>query len=339
MIVAGIFGSNMKDNIGRIRAICISERKGTPKTEVEEARFLENFGIENDAHAGKWHRQVSLLEAEAVEAFKLSVRTVPDDPENAETEPVEILPGAFGENLLVEGIDLKALPCGSIFTIGDVRLKLTQRGKECHEGCVIRKKTGDCIMPREGVFAEVIHGGCVRKGDTITVETPSVDRPYRAAVITLSDKASRGERKDESGPILAGLLEGSGFEVIEELILPDEEPELVRNLIRLADNREADLIITTGGTGFSERDITPEATMKVSTKNAPGIAEAIRARSLEITPKAMLSRGASVIRNRTLIINFPGSPKAVRESFEVIEGVIGHGLGILTGREGECARK
>ena len=313
--------------MGYIRAICISEEKGTAKKPVEQADFIENFGIKGDAHAGKWHRQVSLLSYESVKEFERNI--VPGR---------EILPGEFGENLLIEGIELKDIACGTLLRAGEVVLRITQRGKECHSGCNIRKQTGDCIMPREGVFAEVIRGGRLMPGQEIIPENPENSGLYRAAVITLSDKASRGEREDKSGPLLAKLLKEQGFEVIEELILPDDADEIRNNLVRLADRRDADLIITTGGTGFSERDVTPEATFAVATKNVPGIAETIRAESMKYTPKAMLSRAISVIRNRTLIINFPGSPKAVEESFMIIKDVLPHGLEILTGRGAECAR-
>ncbi len=309
--------------MGYIKAICISSEKGTVKTQVEQARFIENFGIEGDAHAGNWHRQVSLLCREAVAEFAKNDRIDGD-----------ILPGAFGENLLVEGIDLSGIPCGTLLKAGDAVLKITQRGKECHSGCNIRKLTGDCIMPREGVFAEVVKGGIVRPGDKIEVEPADPNRPFTAAVVTLSDRAFAGEYTDESGPALAALLEEEGFEVIETPVLPDDTDMLKNTLIRLADRRDADLILTTGGTGFSPRDITPEATLAAATRNAPGIAEAIRAGSMKFTPKAMLSRGVSVIRNNTLIINFPGSPKAVRECFDIIKEPLAHGLGILTGRQG-----
>ena len=312
--------------MGTIRAISISDKKGTSKKPVKQANFIENFGIEGDAHAGRWHRQVSLLSYESVKEFEKDI-----------VSKRNIEPGEFGENLLTEGIELRGIACGTILRTGDVILKITQRGKECHEGCEIRKLTGDCIMPREGVFAEVIRGGIISPGQEIILENPENNGSYRTAVITLSDKASRGEREDKSGPLLSKLLKEQGFEVIEELILPDDAGQIKNNLIRLADRRDADLIITTGGTGFSERDVTPEATMAVSTRNVPGIAEAIRAESMKYTPKAMLSRAVSVIRNRTLIINLPGSPKAVEESFEIIKEVLPHGLEILTGRGGECA--
>lgn len=160
-----------------------------------------------------------------------------------------------------------------------------------------------------------------------------------AAVITLSDKGYSGEREDRSGPVIVDELTKAGYEIVETLILPDDEELIVDNLVRLADDIQVNIILTTGGTGFSERDVTPEATLKVATRNAPGIAEAIRAGSMQITKRAMLSRGASVIRNKTLIVNLPGSPKAVKESLDFVLDQLEHGLNILLGRDGECARK
>ena len=165
------------------------------------------------------------------------------------------------------------------------------------------------------------------------------ERPFTAAVITLSDKGAKGERKDESGPAAVQMLEEAGYEVVETRILPDEPSLLKEELIRLADQVQVDLVLTSGGTGFSLRDQTPEATMEVADRNAPGIAEYIRMRSLQVTDRAMLSRGASVIRKGTLIVNLPGSPKAVRESLGFILGPLDHGLRILRGSASECARK
>lgn len=136
-------------------AVCISEKKGTQKRNVHEALFIEDFGLENDAHAGKWHRQVSLLSYERIQDFKKKGAPVED--------------GAFGENLIVSGIDFKNLPVGTRFQCGDVVLEMTQIGKECHNGCEIYKIMGDCIMPREGVFAKVLCGGRIREGDELTV--------------------------------------------------------------------------------------------------------------------------------------------------------------------------
>ena len=163
---------------------------------------------------------------------------------------------------------------------------------------------------------------------------------YKTAIITMSDKGAAGRRKDESGPAARMIIEGQGeFEVTEMVILPDEPEILKRELIRLSDRERHDLILTTGGTGLSPRDFTPEATIAVADRRVPGIAEYMRAKSMEITPKAMLSRGEAVIRKRPLIINLPGSPKAVREHLEVILPALPHAMGILTGEEGECGRQ
>lgn len=141
--------------MGKIMAVNISEQKGTQKRNVHSARVIEDFGIEKDAHAGKWHRQVSLLSYEKIEAFK------------AKGAPVE--DGAFGENLIVEGFDLKTLPVGTKLVCNDVVLEVTQIGKQCHSGCEIYKIMGDCIMPREGIFTRVLHGGTVSEGDRIEI--------------------------------------------------------------------------------------------------------------------------------------------------------------------------
>ena len=133
------------------------------------------------------------------------------------------------------------------------------------------------------------------------------------------------------------MLQEAGYEVAEYVLLPDEQEQIEAALKQLSDEKGMDLILTTGGTGFSPRDCTPEATLRVATRNAPGIAEAMRYASLSITPRAMLSRGASVIRNQTLIINLPGSPKAVKENLEYILPTLAHGLEILKGVTGECA--
>nr|WP_330392859.1 MogA/MoaB family molybdenum cofactor biosynthesis protein [Blautia sp. Marseille-P3087] len=161
----------------------------------------------------------------------------------------------------------------------------------------------------------------------------------RAAIITASDSGYRGEREDLSGPAIKEILEREGYEVISMDILPDDQVMLAGKLQEIADSEKAELILTTGGTGFSERDVTPEATEEVIERKVPGIPEAIRAYSMTITKRAMLSRATAGIRGKTLIVNLPGSPKAVRESLEYIIDALAHGLEILSGEARDCARK
>lgn len=160
----------------------------------------------------------------------------------------------------------------------------------------------------------------------------------RVAVITASDKGYKGEREDLSGPAVKEIVEAAGYQVVSMDILPDDREMLGARMAELADLELAELILTTGGTGFSQRDVTPEATEDVIERRVPGIPEAMRAFSLTITKRAMLSRATAGIRKRTLIINLPGSPKAVRESLGVIIDSLGHGIEILTGEAGECGR-
>ncbi len=309
--------------MGKVLAVCMSEQRGVAKKDVASGCFKENWGLDGDGHAGPWHRQVSLLSADKVQKFNESGANVRH--------------GDFGENLVVEGIDFRALPVGTLLRSGNVLLEITQIGKQCHTHCQIYHRMGDCIMPREGVFARVLKGGEIAVGDDMTIEARTAPMPWRAAVITLSDKGAAGERKDKSGPAIAAQLRENGYEIVRELLLPDDKEKLETALMDICDRMKPDLILTTGGTGFSTRDITPEATLAVAEKRADGIAEAIRAASLRITPRAMLSRGAAVIRGGTLIVNLPGSPKACMESMSVFLDVIPHAMELLRGAALECA--
>lgn len=141
--------------MGNVVAVCISKYRGTQKNSIVQGEFIENFGIKEDAHAGNWYRQVSLLEKEKIDAFRL--------------KGIDITYGAFGENLVVEGIDFASYPIGTKFQCKEVILELTQVGKQCHKECTIYKQVGDCIMPREGVFTKVLHGGVIQVGDTMEV--------------------------------------------------------------------------------------------------------------------------------------------------------------------------
>ncbi len=161
----------------------------------------------------------------------------------------------------------------------------------------------------------------------------------KVGILTASDKGSKGERVDESGKVIADAVKQIGGEVIIYRIVPDDRQQISQTLVEISDDYGADLILTTGGTGFSPRDITPEATLDVVERQVPGIPEAMRQKSLQITDRAMLSRAVAGIRGKTLIINMPGSPKAVSESLEVILPVLTHAIQILIGTTGECARK
>ena len=314
----------MQDNQssrGTLRAICLSASRGIAKSETNRIRLIENYGLENDAHAGTWHRQVSILCLEEIENFR--------------ARGAEVRFGDFGENLIIDGINLKDYPVGTRIRIADALLETTQIGKKCHHHCKIFHRMGDCIMPRCGVFARVLSSGTVTVGAPVQV-TFIPQYSFTAAVVTLSDKGFRGEREDRSGAAAERILKENSYMVLERVLLPDDREMIEKELLRLSDERHADLIITTGGTGFSLRDVTPEATMAVATRNAPGIAEYIRSESFKITSRAMLSRAVSVIRNNTLIINLPGSEKAVTECMQMIMEPLQHGLGILLGREKEC---
>ena len=309
---------------GIVRAVCLSQARGTEKVNAGRAELRADWGLVGDAHAGHWHRQVSLLSADKIAAF------------NAKGANVQ--PGAFGENLVVEGLDFRAMPVGTRLRCGQALLEITQIGKECHSHCAIYHRMGECIMPHEGVFAKVLEDGTVAVGEVMTVEDRPTPLPFQAAVITLSDRCAAGEREDKSGPAIVERLTQNGYEIIETLLLPDDQAALEKELRRLCDQRRPDLILTTGGTGFSPRDITPEATLAVAQRQAPGIAEAIRAASMRITPRAMLGRGVAVIRGKTLIINLPGSPKACHESMDVFLDQMPHALTLLRGATMDCGR-
>ena len=301
--------------MGRITAVCISEKKGTVKKDIGRCLVIKGYGLAHDAHAGS-ERQVSLLPSESVERFR------------ERTDGKVSLPaGVFGENILTEGIDYEKCHVGTRLRCGEVLLEITQIGKKCHTDCEIRRIAGDCIMPGEGVFAKVLEGGYISVGDSAGI---AVSRPFSVCVLTVSDRAFHGGYADESGAVTADVCRESGFEVTETALCDDDENNVEKELLRLCE-LSPDLILTTGGTGFSMRDRVPEATLRIADRNASGIAEAIRSYSMGITPKAMLSRAVSVIRGRTLIVNMPGSPRAVRECAEYILPHIRHGIELLRG--------
>jgi molybdenum cofactor synthesis domain-containing protein len=304
--------------MGEIIAVCLSANKGERKKNAGRGLLVKNRGLEGDAHAGFAHRQVSLLAMESIEKMQ--------------AQGLAVGPGDFAENLTTRGIDLTALPVGTRLGAGrEAILRVTQIGKECHNRCAIYYQAGDCVMPREGIFTEVLAGGEINVGDTLLLR-----HGYRFGVITASDKGAGGEREDLSGPVIGEVLLPWG-DVADYVIVPDER-EALASAMRAMVRDGFDAVFTTGGTGLAPRDITPEATLAVVDRLVPGIAEAMRRETALITPKAMLSRAVAGIGGRTLIVNLPGSPKAVRECLAVVTPVLDHALEILTGRGGECAR-
>lgn len=310
---------------GRVVSVNISKAKGERKRPVDSARLEAGLGLMGDAHAGDWHRQISLLALESIESMR--------------NQGLDVGPGDFAENLTVAGIELPSLAVGTLVSAGGAMLQVTQIGKECHEPCDIFRQAGDCVMPREGIFARVVAGGDVAEGDRIDVQPRGSDSiDSGTAVLTISDSGYAGSRPDDSGELLAGLLESYGATAVTRMIVPDERERIAAALIELCDDGGVKLVLTSGGTGLAPRDVTPEATLSVIEREAPGFAEAIRAGTGKGNPRAMLSRAVSGIRGRTLIVNLPGSPRACAEAFAVIGPALAHGLEVLGGGCGECAR-
>jgi molybdenum cofactor synthesis domain-containing protein len=302
---------------GTLLHVCISAKKGIAKHEIPSAHILVDHGMDGDAHAGDWHRQVSLLAHVDIESMRAKGLT--------------LKPGAFGENLVIDGLETDELGVGSHLRIGDVLLELTQIGKVCHARCAIYYTTGDCIMPRSGLFARVLKGGELFPGIPVEVVHKVARSAIQAAVITVSDRCAAGVTLDTAGPAVAGLLSGTLQARIAWIkTVPDEIEQIVTALQDFADRR-VDLILTTGGTGISARDVTPEATRKVIERELPGLAEAMRAASALHTPNALLSRAVAGTRRETLIVNLPGSLNAALENLSTILPVLPHAVKMLRG--------
>jgi len=286
---------------------------GTIKTPVDRAVF-DARGIVGDAHAGAWHRQVSMLGQETIDAFIAA---------NAR----ETGPGEFAENITVSGIDLSEVAVLDRFRIGEVVLELTQIGKKCHgDGCAIFEEVGTCVMPKQGVFCRVITPGTVVPDQAVEY-TP---RTLRLRTITLSDRASAGEYTDRSGPRARQLL-GEFFgpkrwhEQIDGALIPDDAEQLRAELTRAVDDG-IDGVFTLGGTGVGPRDITPETVESVCEKVLPGIMDSIRLKYGASKPAALLSRSIAGVAGTTQIYALPGSVRAVEEYFAEILTTFEHVL-------------
>lgn len=292
---------------GIVYSVNIGEKKGEPKKQVEKIYLRANFGVKGDCHAQKGtNRQVSLLSWERMneEFFCLKKKG-------------ELTPGIFAENITTEKIDLRKLKIGDRLKINNAIVEISEIGKKCHNWCEIYKKVGKCLMPKEGIFGKVIKGGGIKTGDIIEV----IPRVY-TGILTISDGCFKGEREDRSGKYLKDVCEKSGWNVLKYEVVPDEKELIKSKLIEFL--KECDLILTTGGTGITKRDITPEATEEIIEKKIPGVSEILRLKTYEKSKFSILSRGICGIKGETVIINLPGSLSGVREYFEIIKNFVIH---------------
>ncbi len=307
--------------MAKIYKISVSDKKGVRKTNVDKAYFENDYGIKGDAHAGKWHRQVSLLALESVNKMVelgLNVKS-----------------GDFAENVTTEGLDLLSLPIGSELKIGDISLIISQIGKICHHRCAIYHQAGDCVMPKEGIFGVVKGSGELSIGDNIEIIGK---KGFSVGIITLSDRASKGEYEDLTGPAIENYIkENLETSFIRKDIIADEKKLLDANLRDFSDTQKFDLIITNGSTGVSPRDIAPDVTLPLIERRLSGFEEAMRAESFKITKTAIVSRAICGIRGSSLIINLPGSPKGAIENLSVIMPAISHTIKKINGDKSDCA--
>ncbi len=306
----------MSDKKVAVLSVNISEKKGTIKKPVDSIE-LNSKGVANDAHSGNWHRQVSLLAKESVDKFSIKAKRKIDF-------------GEFAENITTEGILLHHTAPLDRFLFGDLELEVTQIGKKCHgDNCSIFREIGNCVMPKEGIFCRVLKDGNLKAGDVLVYHP----RIIKTMIITLSDRASRGEYEDKSGPLLEKLAEGffkskNRHYHIDKMIIPDQEEDLSK-LLKKAQKENYDAVFTTGGTGIGPRDITPDVVKKHLTKEIPGIMELIRVKYGMEKPNALVSRGIAGVMNKTLVYTMPGSPKAVNEYCSEIFKTVEHSLYML----------
>jgi len=310
---------------GTVVTVCRREKRGGFKDPVDEIFLRRGHGVENDGHAGNHHRQVSLLDWM--------------DIDRHHKPGVTLEPDAWVGNIITRGIDYASVQDGRRLCFGDsCVLQITQHCKHAQPDFKIDGKPRECLMPSCGVFARVVRGGPLKKGAHV-FSSEEFDRP-RAAVVTVSDRSSAGDRQDESGPLLRKMLaDDFDFFIAAECTIPDDYETIREKLVELSDSMACDLVITSGGTGLSLRDVTPEATLSIMHREVPGIAELIRIRGIEHTQKAVLSRGVCVQRGQTLIINMSGSPKAAGEQFEAVRPVLAHALKMSTGIPADCAKE
>jgi molybdopterin adenylyltransferase len=304
----------------RVTGVCSSPTRGTVKKRLTVVTLVPGHGIEGDSHGGPGPRQVSMLsEMSLARMEQAGVRT---------------RHGCCGENIDISAeMELHTLLPGVRLRLGsDAVVAVTAVGEDDADGHAGRIMEGS-IFPREGLFTEVLTGGLVAPHDSVELLR---DESYSVGVLTVSDSSSRGEREDQSGPALLELLGAAGFLPARYCVVPDELALISEKLRLWSEDGSLDLLLTTGGTGFSPRDVTPEATASVFDRAAPGIPEMIRSMSARTVPSAWLSRAVAGIRMGTLIVNLPGSRKAAVECAGFLLEVAGHALEVLRGEAFRC---
>ena len=305
-------------NNGQIISVNISEQKGTVKQPVTEIS-VDKDGVVNDAHAGPWHRQVSLLAQEDIDSFTKTIGR-------------EIAPGEFAENITIAGIDLNRAAVLDRFRTGQVELEVTQIGKECHgDDCAIYREVGKCVMPKKGVFCRVVNPGKIKAGDSVEY----FSKQLRFLIVTLSDRAFAGEYTDRSGPRAKQILEeyfsGKRWHCQFNSSLLDDDADKLRNELAIAIKEEVDVIFTLGGTGIGPRDIAPETVSSFCDKIIPGVMENIRVKFGNDKPSALLSRSVAAIAGKTQIYALPGSVRAVEEYLSEILKTLEHAVYMMHG--------
>jgi molybdenum cofactor synthesis domain-containing protein len=301
-----------------IKSLNISEKKGTIKTPRKQIT-LTPLGIEGDAHAGKWHRQVSLLAEESILSFESELGR-------------KIGFGEFAENITTNGFTIHKTKPFDRFVTPEIELEVTQIGKKCHgTNCEIFQQTGNCVMPKEGIFCRVIKTGILKEND----ELKYIPKVFKIKVITLSDRAFEGIYQDKSGPLIEKLSK-EWFQTqnylceTNRVVIPDEK-ELLEKELQQAIDESFDVIYTTGSTGIGPRDIAPEIIKQFIDLEIPGIMDLIRMKYGMEKPNALLSRSVAGVKNNTLVFSLPGSTKAVNEYLTEIHKILMHSFLMLFG--------
>jgi len=301
----------------KILSTNISTEKGTIKKPIEFIE-LNKLGVQNDAHAGSWHRQVSMLGVESFDRFSIEAG-----------RKIEF--GEFAENITTQGMEIFKTSPLDRFINKDIELEVTQIGKKCHgDSCAIYNEVGNCVMPKEGIFVRVIRGGILKENDEFEYH-PHI---FKTLIITLSDRASKGEYADRSGPRVKEFIETffhmNNFKYsIDTKIIPDDEAQLNELLKKAKDNY--DFVFTTGGTGIGHRDITVDVVKPLLDKEIPGIMDMIRMKYGMKKPNALISRSVAGLMNNTMVFTLPGSVRAVNEYMDEITKVLRHLVLMLYG--------